>query len=116
VGTHMLTVATDSITWSLSNQGQALYLTGGSVSWPEASSNQPRLTAISFDGTPLWSGSEKPTSYSFSTSQALEELDTVAAIFSFDGPLGTGTHQLQASFQNPVDGTSCSVVETYVSH
>jgi len=116
VGTHMLTVATDSITWSLSNQGQALNLNGGSVSWPEASSNKPRLTEIRFDGTQIWSGSEKPTSYSFSASQALEELDTVAAIFNFNGPLGTGTHQLQASFQNPVDGTSCSVVETYVSH
>ncbi|MEJ2447082.1 MAG: Calx-beta domain-containing protein [Anaerolineales bacterium] len=116
VGTHLLTIGTDTITWSVSNQGEEIVFTGGSISWPEALPNQPYLLAVKFDGSTVFSGSEKPNSFSFTSSEPFLALDTTDVVFTFDGALGIGTHQLQASFQNMVSGASCSVVETYVSH
>jgi hypothetical protein len=112
----LLTIGTDTITWSVSNQGEEIMFTGGSINWPEALPNQPYLLAVKFDGSTIFSGSEKPNSFSFTSSEPFLALDTTDVVFTFDGALGTGTHQLQASFQNTVSGASCSVVETYVSH
>lgn len=116
VGTHMLTVDSDSITWSITNEGEALIFTSGSIAWPEASPNEPRLVEVNFDGIVLFSGSEKPPSYAYSTWQTYSQLDTVPMLFVFDGPLGTGTHVLVGSFQNASTGETCSLTETYTNH
>ena len=113
VGVHLLSVNTDSISLSMLNEGQTVTLTGGSITWPEASPNQPRLEVINFSGSVVFSGSEKPTDYTFFawdefTSLAIESLN-----FEFDIGLGSGEHILVANFQNLADGSTCSVTENY---
>ncbi len=116
VGTHMLTVGLDSLTWSITNEGEELYFTGGTITWPEASSNKPRLTEIHFDGSVVFSGSQKPLFLSYSANKNFAELDTVPVLFSFNGNLGVGEHILVGHFQNMADGTPCTLTENYHTH
>lgn len=116
VGTHMLTVGTDSITWSITNEGESLIFSGGTITWPETLPNQPYINVIDFNGSVVFSGGEKPPFYAYSASESFTQLDTVQVEFSFAGPLGLGTHVLQGNFQNALDGTSCILEETYTNH
>jgi len=113
VGTHLLTVGTDSLVWSITNEGEALIFTGGSITWPESTPNQPRLLEIQFSGATVFSGSQKPLSYSYFTWEGFSSLDTTTAAFLFNGPTGTGDHILVGNFQNAGDGTTCNLIETY---
>jgi hypothetical protein len=113
VGTHLLTVGTDSLVWSITNEGEALIFTGGSITWPESTPNQPRLLEIQFSGATVFSGSQKPPSYSYFAWEGFSSLDTTTTAFFFDGSTGTGDHVLVGNFQNTVDGSTCSLIETY---
>ncbi len=113
VGTHLLTVGTDSLVWSITNEGEELIFTGGSITWPESTPNQPRLLEIQFSGATVFSGSQKPPSYSYFAWEAFSSLDTTTAAFFFDGSTGSGDHVLVGNFQNTVDGSTCSLIETY---
>jgi hypothetical protein len=115
VGTYLLSVGTDSINLSLVNAGQTVTLTGGSVTWPEAIPNQPRLNVIKFSGAAVFSGSEKPTSYTFFAWDEFSSLATESLNFEFDSSLGSGDHVLVAKFQNLAEGTTCSVTEIYTN-
>ena len=115
VGTHLLSVGTDSINLSFVNEGQTVTLTGGSVTWPAASLNQPRLNVIKFSGAVVFSGSEKPTSYTFFAWDEFASLANESLNFEFDGSLGSGDHVLVAKFQNLAEGTICSVTEIYTN-
>jgi hypothetical protein len=116
VGSYLLTVGADSITLSMVNEGESVIFTGGSVSWPESSSNQPRLEQVSFTGTVVFSGSEKPTSYAYTAWEDFYTLSTESISWNFSGPLGTGQHVLVSNFQNPVSGATCSLTETFTKH
>jgi len=113
VGTHLLTVGTDSLVWSITNEGEALIFNGGSITWPANVPNQPRLLEIQFSGSTVFSGSEKPSAYSYFAWEEFSSLDTTTAAFFFDGSTGSGDHILVGNFQNAVDGTSCNLIETY---
>jgi len=116
IGTHLLTVGTDSIAWSITNEGETLNFTGGSITWPEAIPNQPRLEEIQFSGNTIFSGSEKPTYYSYFAWESFAQLDTTDVTFLFDGVLGIGDHILVGEFQNAADGTTCSLTEVFQTH
>ncbi len=116
VGSHLLTVGADSLSLSMVNEGKDLVLTGGSVTWPEASSTQPRLTEIDFDGAVIFSGSVKPTNYSFFAWETFSSLATESVSYQFDGSLGTGEYTIVSNFQNPDNGITCSLTETYTNH
>lgn len=113
VGTHLLTVGTDSLVWSITNEGEALIFTGGSITWPANTPNQPRLLEIQFSGLTVFSGSEKPPAYSYFAWEGFSSLDTTTAAFFFDGSTGSGDHVMVGNFQNAVDGTTCNLIETY---
>ncbi len=113
VGTHLLTVGTDSLGWSITNEGEELFFTGGSITWPASIPNQPRILEIQFSGSPVFSGGEKPPSYSYFAWEGFSSLDTTTMAFSFDGQLGLGDHVLVANFQNANNGTTCNLIETY---
>jgi len=113
VGTHLLTVGADSLVWSITNEGEALIFTGGTITWPENTPTQPRLLEIQFSGSTVFSGSEKPPSYSYFAWEGFSSLDTTTAAFLFDGPTGAGDHVLVGNFQNAGDGTTCNLIETY---
>ena len=113
VGTHLLTVGTDSLVWSITNEGEALIFTGGSIAWPENTPNQPHLLEIQFSGSTVFSGSEKPLSYSYFAWEGFSSLDTTTVAFLFDGTTGSGDHVLVGNFQNAGDGTTCNLIETY---
>ena len=116
VGTHMLTVGTDSLNWSITNEGEALIFTGGSVTWIDAGGNKPKLTEVRFSGSTVFSGSEKPTYLPYFAWKPFAQLDTTNVLFNFDNSLGVGTHILVAEFQNAGDGTVCSVTESFQIH
>jgi hypothetical protein len=116
VGSHLLTVGTDSFSLSMVNEGEDLEYTGGSVSWAEAAPNVPRLLSVSFAGTQVFSGSVKPPTFGFAGSGSFASLDTQAVSFQFDGQLGTGTHSIYSTFRNLSDGTTCSLTETFTVH
>ena len=116
VGTHLLTVGADSLSLSMVNEGQDLVLTGGSITWPEASPNQPRLTDIDFDGSVIFSGSVKPTDYSYIASEGYSSLATESVSYQFDSSLGSGEYTIVNNFQNPDNGVTCSLTETYTNH
>ncbi len=116
VGTHLLTVGTDSIAWSITNEGEGLNFTGGSITWPEALPNQPNLEEIQFSNNTIFSGSEKPTYYSYFAWESYAQLETTNITFLFDGVLGIGDHILVGDFQNAVDGTTCSLTEVFQKH
>lgn len=116
VGPHLLTVGSDSISLSMVNEGQDVEFTGGSIIWTKRQGNSPYLTAIDFAGTGVFSGKEKPTYYSYSAAVAFASLDTQVITYQFDSQLGTGTHSLVSNFQSTVDGTTCSLTETFTVH
>jgi Flp pilus assembly protein TadG len=116
VGSYLLTVGADSITLSMVNEGESVIFTGGSISWPESSSNQPRLVQVSFSGSMVFSGSVKPTSHTYTAWEDYYTLSTESISWDFDGPLGTGQHILVSNFQNPVTGATCSLTETFTKH
>jgi len=116
VGSHLLTVGADSLSLSMVNEGKDLVLTGGSVTWPEALPNQPRLTEIDFDGAVIFSGSVKPTNYSYVAWEAFSSLATESVSYQFDGSLGVGDYTIVNNFQNPDNGVTCSLTETYTNH
>jgi len=116
VGVHLLTVGADSLSLSMVNEGQDLVLTGGSVTWPETLPNQPRLTDIDFAGAVIFSGSVKPTFYSYVAWEAFSSLATESVSYQFDGSLGVGDYTIVNNFQNPDNGVTCSLTETYTNH
>ena len=116
VGSHLLTIGTDSISLSMVNEGENVIFTGGSISWPEASPNQPRLTEINFSGTVVFSGNEKPTYYSYFTWEDFYSLATEPISYQFDSGLGSGDYTLVGNFQNPVSGTTCTLTESFTNH
>jgi len=116
VGSHLLTVGADSLSLSMVNEGKDLVLTGGSLTWPEALPNQPRLTEIDFAGTVIFSGSVKPTNYSYFAWEAFSSLTTESVSYQFDSSLGTGEYTIVSNFQNPDNGVTCSLTETYTNH
>jgi hypothetical protein len=116
VGVHLLTVETDSISLSLVNEGENVTLTGGSLTWPEATPTQPRLNTILFGGSMIFSGSQKPTHFGFVAWESFSSLGTEPISFDFDGALGSGAHTIVANFQNLSDGSTCSVTENFSNH
>ena len=116
VGTHLLTVGADSLSLSMVNEGQELVLTGGSITWPEALPNQPRLNEIDFDGAVIFAGSVKPTNYSYVAWEAFSSLATESVSYQFDSTLGTGEYTIVSNLQNPDNGVTCSLTETYTNH
>jgi hypothetical protein len=116
VGAHLLTIGTDSISLSMVNAGENVIFSGGSITWPEASSNQPRLTEINFSGTVVFSGSEKPTYYSYFTWEDFNSLATESISYQFDSNLGGGDYTLVGNFQNTVSGTTCTLTEVFTNH
>jgi hypothetical protein len=116
VGAHLLTVGTDSISLSMVNEGETVTLTGGSITWQEASPNNPRLTTINFAGALVFSGSEKPTYHSFVAWDSFSSLATETLSFGFDSVLGIGDHTIVANFQNLSDSSTCSLTENFTIH
>ncbi|MCD6425646.1 MAG: pilus assembly protein [Anaerolineales bacterium] len=116
VGTHMLTISTDGFSWSVTNEGEELIFTGGSVTWIDTGGLKPRLNEIQFSGTPVFSGEAKAPNYSYSAWESFAELDTTSIQFSFDGIIGVGQHILVGEFQNASSGTTCSLTETFQTH
>jgi hypothetical protein len=116
VGTHLLTVGADSLSLSMVNEGQDLVLTGGSITWPETLPNQPRLNEIDFDGAVIFSGSDKPTVYSYIAWEGFSSLATESVSYQFDGSIGSGEYTIVNNFQNPDNGVTCSLTETYTNH
>jgi hypothetical protein len=116
VGSHLLTVGPDAISLSMVNEGLDVLFMGGMINWVDAGGNKPYLTSITFAGTEVFTGGEKPTSFSYSAVVGFVSLDTQVITYQFDNLLGAGTHSLISYFQNPVDGTSCSLTETFTIH
>lgn len=113
VKTHLLTVGTTSITWTLQNVGEDVTFIAGSVSWPESSNNKPRLTTIYFDGSTVFSGNEKPGTLTFSANELFASGSNADLSTMFDSELGTGEHTIVTDFQNPDTGDTCSQTITY---
>jgi hypothetical protein len=116
VGSHLLTIGSDSISLSMVNEGQDVTFTGGTITWVDAGGNKPRLISVVFAGTQVFSGDEKPTAFTYSASEGFLSLDTEVIIYQFNGPLGAGLHSLVSNFQNQVDSTPCSLTETFTVH
>lgn len=116
VGTTLLTIGTDTINWSITNKGESLVFTGGTVDWQNIGGNKPKLTEVTFNGNVVFSGSERPTSYTYFAWEAFAQLDTTNAAFRFDGNLGPGGNLLLGKFQNAVTGTTCTLTEVFQIH
>lgn len=116
VGSHLLTVGSDWISLSMVNEGETVHFTGGSITWAASLPNQPKLITVNFAGTEIFSGSEKPPTVIYGTSVNFNSLDTQVISYQFDGQLGTGAHTIVSYFQNPVDGSTCSLTETFTVH
>ena len=116
VGSHLLTVGPDAISLSMVNEGLDVQFMGGTINWVDAGGNKPYLTSVAFTGTEIFTGSEKPTSFSYSAVVDFASLDTQVITYQFADLLGAGTHSLISYFQNPVDGTTCSLTETFTIH
>ena len=113
VGVHLLTIGTDSINLSLVNEGEEVIYTGGSISWNASSPNQPRIVEVNFVGNVVYSGADKPTFLAFPAAVSFSSLDTESISFLFDGTLGSGTNVIVSNFVSAIDGTGCSVTETF---
>jgi len=113
VNSSHLNMGTSSMTWKLSNDGEEVTFTGGSVTWPEASNNTPRLQTIYFSGVEVYSGNDKPgtTSYPASESFASETFEDLTVMFG--DPLGSGMHTLVVNFENTLTGDTCSATISY---
>lgn len=113
VESSLLTVGTSSLTWTLDNDGQEVNLSGGSVSWPETSSNQPRLTTIYFEGSEIFSGNEKPVYLSYMTNEPFASETYGDLSVMFDGSLGSGEYTVEVNFLNTNTGDTCSQTISY---
>jgi hypothetical protein len=113
VGIHLLTIGTNSINLSLVNEGEEVIYTGGYVSWNPATPNVPRITQITFAGSVVYSGADKPTLLNFAAGESFTSLATESIKFQFESTLGSGTNSVVSNFQNAVDGTVCSITETF---
>jgi len=116
VGSHLLTVGTDSFSLSIVNQGDTLVFTGGAITRAEALPNQPYLTRAIFAGTTVFSGGDKPPNYAYSAWENFNSLSTETVTYEFDGALGAGTNTIVSNFQNIVDGSTCSLTEVFMTH
>ncbi len=116
VGSHLLTVGTDSFSLSIVNQGETLVFIGGAITWAEALPNQPYLIRAVFAGTTVFSGGDKPPDYTYSAWENFNSLSTETITYEFDGVLGTGTNTIVSNFQNIVDGSTCSLTEVFTTH
>ncbi len=116
VGSHLLTVGSDSITLSVVNEGETVFFTGGALTWPEASSNNPRLIEVDFSSSVVFSGNIKPTYHSYFAWEEFSSLGTESISYQFDGAIGSGDYILVSNFQNQENGTTCTLVETYTKH
>jgi hypothetical protein len=116
VGTHLLTIGSDMISKSIVNEGEALQFTGGTVNWVDAGGNKPKLISASFGGVGVFAGDEKPTTYSYPALVDFAKLDTQVVSYYFSGPLGAGVHSLVSNFQSTIDGSTCSLIETFTVH
>lgn len=110
---YLLTVGTDSITWSINNDGESVIFTGGSITWPEESIYKPRLRTIAFGGVELFSGNELPGTFSYTASETFPETSTRDLVFQFASILGSGDHTMEVNFENTVRGNPCSITLTY---
>jgi hypothetical protein len=115
VGPHLLTIGSDSIALSIVNEGEAVTFTGGSITWPKATGNNPSLTLISFAGSNVFTGSENPTFYAYSAWEGFSSLGTEVVNYQFDSVLGSGDHILVLDFQNLSSGDTCSLTEVYTN-
>lgn len=113
VQSSLLTVGTSSITWTLSNVGEDVVFSGGSVTWPEASKNDPRLSSVTFAGNTVYSGNDKPGTVTYTASEAFAAGTNVDLSVIFDSVMGSGEHTLVANFQNSTTGDTCSQSITY---
>ncbi len=116
VGSHLLTIGSDAIGLSMVNEGQSVQFTGGSITWVDSGGNKPYLISVNFAGTEVFSGSVKPTYFSYGAAVDFVSLDTQVVAYQFDAQLGVGTHTLVSYFLNPIDGTTCSLTETFTIH
>jgi hypothetical protein len=116
VGSHLLTVGTDMISLSIVNEGEDLQFTGGTVNWVDTGGNKPRLLSASFAGIGVFSGDEMPTSHSYSALVDFASLDTQVVSYYFASSLGAGDHSLVSFFQSTIDGSTCSLTETFTVH
>ena len=113
VKSYQLNMGTTSMTWKLSNDGEDVTLTGGSVTWPESSKNKPRLQTVYFGGAEVYSGNDKPGTTSYSTSEPFASEIFVDLSVIFSDPLGSGQHTLVAYFENALHGDACSATISY---
>ena len=116
VGSHLLTVGTDSFSLSMVNLGESVVFTGGTVTWSETQPNQPYINKVSFAGTTVFSGGEKPPSYSYSAWENFNTSSTETVSYQFADTLGAGTNTVISNFQNPVDGSTCSLTEVFTTY
>ena len=116
MGSHLLTVGTDSFSLSMVNLGESVVFTGGTVTWSETQPNQPYINNVSFAGATVFSGGEKPPSYSYSAWENFNTSSTEAVSYQFAGTLGAGTNTVISNFQNPVDGSTCSLTEVFTTY
>jgi len=115
VGTYVLTVGLDSITWSLVNDGQPVVFDGGSITWPAeaGNDNKPILSTITFGGIEIFSGNTKPGTLNFTAAENFPSLTTRDLSFQFKSELASGSHEISISFTNPDSGDTCSLSTTY---
>ncbi|MDZ7844539.1 MAG: Calx-beta domain-containing protein [Anaerolineales bacterium] len=108
VGTYLYSVGTDSLTWSLVNDGETVTFTGGTITWPDPATGKPRLNTIMFDGSEVYSGNESPGTLNFSASQSFQSLATGDLFIQFAKELSSGNHSLSVNFEHSATGTSCT--------
>jgi hypothetical protein len=116
VGSHLLTVGSDMFSLSIVNEGEDLQFTGGTVNWVDSGGNKPRLISANFGGIGVFSGDVKPTSYTYSALVDFASLDTQVVSYYFNDSLGAGTHSMVSYFQSAIDGSTCSLTETFSVH
>ncbi|MFO8037265.1 MAG: Calx-beta domain-containing protein [Anaerolineales bacterium] len=113
VESNLLSVGTTNLTWNLVNKGEEVVFTGGSVTWPEASVNKPRLNTIYFGGSEVYSGNDKPGTLSYTANELFSSGSYIDLSVMFSDELGSGDHSLVAHFQNPLSGEVCSTTILY---
>lgn len=116
VGSHLLTVGSDWISLSMVNEGEDVEFTGGTVTWVDTGGQKPYLEIANFAGTEVFNGKEKAPNFSYSASVNFASLDTQVVSYQFSASIGTGEHTLVSYFQSTIDGSTCSLTETFTVH
>ncbi|MEA2007725.1 MAG: Calx-beta domain-containing protein, partial [Chloroflexota bacterium] len=112
-------MGTDSITWSLKNNGEAVLFTRGIITWPAASPNAPRLDWIQFRGVTVHDANESPGTLDYDASPMVSFIfeDTQPLLLQFNSALGSGDYFISAYFENQdAAGYTCSVEYTIVNY